>query len=162
MPAVIIYMTLQGCTEKAALKLKKMSWKEVDLINLKRDTSPLLDKYDTVIIGGSVHMGEIQGKIKKFCNQNERELLEKRLGLYLCHMHEGEKAVVQFNNAYSEKLRNHAVAKGLFGGELNLQKMNHCEKLVLQKVAGVNRDIIKTNTEAIESFGKAIFHLDKS
>lgn len=162
MSAVIIYMSLHGCAEKAAIMLRKMSWKKVDLVNLKKNDPPDIEKYDTVIIGGSIHMGEIQGKIKNFCHGNTKELLNKRLGLYLCHMYEGDTAIMQFNNAYSETLRNHAVAKGLFGGEFNIENMNICEKTLVKKAAGLDKNVSKINLQAIKGFGKVIFHLDKS
>ncbi len=155
-------MSRHGCAEKAAYILRDIYWGKIDLINLRLHDPPDLYAYETVIIGGSVHTGMIQGKIKKFCNLNEKELLTKRLGLYLCHMYEGEKAIKQFNQAYSKKLRSCAVAKGLFGGEFNLNKMNQFERLLLKKAAGVNKDISKINLQAITNFGKVIFHLDKS
>lgn len=162
MSPIIIYMSLHGCAEKAAFKLRDMYWKDVDLINLRYQDPPPLENYDTVIIGGSVHMGSIQEKVKKYCRDNEWELLTKRLGLYLCHMWEGETALKQFNEAYSEQLRNHAIAKGLFGGEFNLEKMNRFEKMLVWKAGRVDRSIKKINTKAIEGFGRVIFHLDKT
>lgn len=162
MSAVIIYMSLHGCAEKAAHMLRNMYWKEVDLVNLRLQEPPRPDNYDIVIIGGSVHIGAVQGKIRKFCNEHEEELLTKRLGLYLCHMYEGETAVKQFHDAYSEKLRYHAVAKGLFGGEFDLKKMNSFEKMLIEKTVGIDKNIVNINTKAIEGFGKVIFHLDKS
>ncbi len=155
-------MSLHGCAEKAAVMLSKISWKEVDLVNLREHPPPDLGKYDTVIIGGSIHMETIQDKIKKFCNENEQELLGKRLGLYLCHIYEGESALIQFRNAYTKKLRDHAVAKGLFGGELNIEKMSPYEKSLMKKAGGVDKNISRINQQAIEGFGRVIFHLDKS
>lgn len=160
MSAVIIYMSHHGCAENAARMLKRMSLKKVDLVNLKNHPEPDLSGYHTVIVGGSVHMGSIQGKIRKFCNRHEKELLDRRLGLYLCHMYEGETANRQFNDAFSEKLRDHAVAKGLFGGELTIEKMNYIEKMLVKKAAGVDKTINKTNLKAIKCFGRVIFHLD--
>ena len=106
-------------------------------------------------------MGLIQGKISKFCSDNEEILLQKRIGLFLCHMCEGEKAVRQFNEAFSEKLRDHAVAKGLFGGEFNLEKMNRAERTLVGR-SGVKKSVSHLNKKAIEGFGRVIFHLDKS
>jgi menaquinone-dependent protoporphyrinogen oxidase len=162
MSAAIIYMSMHGCTEKAARMLKNMHWEEVDLFNLGLQAPPTLEGYSTVIIGGSIHTGVIQGKIRKFCEEHEWELLTKRIGLYLCHMYDGEEAYKQFNDSFSEQLRQHAVAKGLFGGEFNLDKMSRQEKMLLEKAAGIDRNIENINTGAIEGFGKVIFHLDKS
>lgn len=107
-------------------------------------------------------MGQVQGKIRRFCNDNEDKLLTKRLGLFLCHLYEGDEAVKQFNDAYSEKLRNHAVSKGLFGGEFNMEKMSIYEKAIVKKTTGLDVSISRINGKAIEAFGKVIFHLDKS
>jgi menaquinone-dependent protoporphyrinogen oxidase len=162
MAAVIIYMSMHGCAEKAARILRNMHWEEVDLVNLRLQEPPDLDDYNTVIIGGSIHTGTIQGKIRKFCEEHEWKLLTKRIGLYLCHMYDGEEAFRQFNDAFSEQLRQHAVARGLFGGEFNLDKMTRQEKIFLEKAAGIDRNIENINSRAIEGFGKVIFHLDKS
>jgi menaquinone-dependent protoporphyrinogen oxidase len=162
MPALIIYMSLHGCTEKAALKLKDMYWEDVDLVNLKFQDPPLLHDYHTVIIGGSIHSGEVQGKIREFCLEHEWELVTKRLGLYLCHMQGGEAAIKQFREAFPEQLRDHAVAKGLFGGEFNLEKMLPHERSLVEKAGGIDKSIDNINKKAIEGFGKTIFHLDKS
>jgi menaquinone-dependent protoporphyrinogen oxidase len=155
-------MSMHGCAEKAAIMLKNMHWEEVDLFNLRLHKPPALEGYNTVIIGGSIHNGDIQGKIRKFCEEHEWELLTKRIGLYMCHMYDGEEAFRQFNDAFSEQLRQHAVAKGLFGGEFNLDKMTRQEKMFLEKATGIDRNIENINTKAIEGFGKVIFHLDKS
>jgi branched-chain amino acid aminotransferase len=161
MSAVIIYMSLHGCAEKAAYKLRSMYWDKVDIVNLKLQASPGLDKYSTVIIGGSIHMGSVQDKLRKFCDMHEWKLLTKRLGLYLCHMQEGETAYRQFNEAFSPQLREHAIAKGLFGGEFNLEKMTSSEKLFMSKAASIDESISSINPNAIENFGRVIFHLDK-
>ncbi len=162
MSIAIIYMTRHGCTEKAAEMLRDMHWGKVDLINLGNSPNPDISGYDTVIIGGSIHMGEIQGKIKDFCETNENLMLAKRLGLYICHLDQGEAAVRQFNITFSQKLRDHAVAKGLFGGELNFEKMSECDRVMVRKVTGIDKTISALNTEAIKGFGRVIFHLDKS
>lgn len=162
MSALIVYMSLHGCADKAARRLADISWQQVDLVNLRNQSPPPIDSYKTVIIGGSVHMGQVQGKIRRFCNDNEDELLTKRVGLYLCHLYEGEEAVKQFNDAYSEKLRKHAISKGLFGGEFNMEKMSIFEKAIVKKTTGLEGSISRIDDKAIEAFGKVIFHLDKS
>ena len=106
-------------------------------------------------------MGIIQGKIRKFCDKNQKELLTKRLGLYLCHMQEGKTAIRQFNDAFSENMRNHAVAKGLFGGEFNIDKMNKYEKTLMKKTSGLDKTITRIDREAIEGFGRVVFRLDQ-
>jgi menaquinone-dependent protoporphyrinogen oxidase len=67
-------------------------------------------------------------------------------------MEEGEKAQVQFANAYPAELREHASATGLFGGEFNLDMMNFLEKAIVKKVAGVTDNVSKINEEQIKKF----------
>ena len=79
-----------------------------------------LDKFDRIIIGGSIHAGSANRKTQTFCKKNLDVLLTKELGLYICSVEKGEKGVVQFNKTYPEKLRKHAKSIGLLGYEFNL------------------------------------------
>lgn len=94
----------------------------------------------------------IQRKLKKFCEKNEESLLNKKLGLFLCCMEEGEKAQKQFENAFPEKLRGYATAKGFFGGAFRLDRMNAIEKAIIKKVAQVESDVSKISEKNISNF----------
>jgi menaquinone-dependent protoporphyrinogen oxidase len=152
MSTLIAYMTRHGCAEKAAELLEGKMNDDVAIINLKKDSKPDLSKFDTIIIGGSIHAGQIQNRIKKFCQKNLNTLLKKRLGLFLCCMEEGETAQKQFEDAYSEELRNHAAAKGLFGGEFDLNRMNFFERAIVKKAANISENVSKLNEAAIYQF----------
>ena len=152
MKTLIIYMSSHGTTEKAVSKISYiLGYNNHVIVNLKNETPPPLDKFDTVIIGGSVHGGTVQKKITKYCNDNISELLTKRLGLFMCYMNE-EKKFEEFEDSYPEILREHAIAKGYFGGEFKLEKMNFIEKLVVRKVSGVEESISNLNYQAINQF----------
>jgi len=152
MSTLITYMTRHGCAEKAAELLEGKMNDDVTIINLKKNFKPDLSKFDTIIIGGSIHAGKIQKGIKNFCQKNLNTLLKKRLGLFLCCMEEGEAAQKQLDDAYSEELRNHATAKGLFGGEFNLNKMNFIERAIVKKAANISENVSKLNEAAIHQF----------
>jgi menaquinone-dependent protoporphyrinogen oxidase len=145
-------MTRHGCAEKAAALLEEKMNDDVTIINLKKNSKPDLSKFDTIIIGGSIHAGKIQKGIKNFCQKNLDTLLKKRLGLFLCCMEEGETAQKQFDEAYSEELRNHAAAAGLFGGEFDLNKMNFFERAIVKKVGNISENVSKLNEAAISQF----------
>ena len=147
MKTAIVYKSQHGCTKKCVRKLQDKVDIEIDVYNLKMKPDISLELYDTILIGGSIHAGRIQGQVKKFCNSNLNVLLKKNIGLFLCCMEEGETAQKQFNDAYPEALRNHAEAEGLFGGEFNLEKMNFIEKGIVKKVAKVEQSISKINNE---------------
>jgi menaquinone-dependent protoporphyrinogen oxidase len=149
-----MYMSRHGSAEKSARLLKKKVKGQVELINLKTDKVPDLDKFDTVIMGGSIHGGQIQDKIKRFCKRNMGILLTKRLGLYLCCMKKGEEAQRQFIDAYPDPLRNHAEVKGIFGGEFMFDKMNFLERMIVRKAAQVTKNISTINQEVIDHFAE--------
>ncbi len=125
---------------------------DVSLINLKKDRNPDIACYDTIIVGGSIHAGKIQKDIRRFCESNSYTLLQKSLGLYICHMQEGETAQREFDDAYPEELRAHAVATGLFGGEFDFEKMNFIERTIVHKIAKIEDSVSRIDVEAVRAF----------
>ena len=154
MKTLITYCTHHGCTEKAVREMKQSLGEEVILCNLKKERVPDLKNFDRIIVGGSIHAGQIQKKIKTFCKQNSAFLLEKELGLFICCMDEGEEAQTHFNNAFPDELIRHAKATACLGGEFNFERMNFLEKLVIRKVAKVTESTSKVDHRAIQSFSK--------
>ena len=153
---LIVYATRHGCAEEAAEKLQKELSGEVELINLKKSFPTDLTEFETVIIGGSIHAGQIQKVIKKFYRKNIEVLKQKRLGLYLCCMEEGETAQKQFDEAYPAELRDHATASGFFGGAFNFERMNFLEKAIVKKVAKVSESVSKIRDDNILQFASKI------
>ena len=160
MKCLIVYCSSHGTTEKAVRFLSEGLEGKVLAVDLKRDKEQLdLAKFDTVIIGGSIHAGNIQRKIKQFIRNNLNTLLEKNIGLFLCCMHDGESAIEQFNNAFPQELRKNSVAMGLFGGEFLLSEMNFLEKQIVKKVSGATIDQSNLDYEAIKEFATKLNHM---
>ena len=151
MKIAIIYISSHGTTERAALKLKESLKGEVDLINLK-DSAPDLEDYDAVIIGSSIHVGTIPTKLRKFIEANQGLLLNKRIGLFLCCMLEGEQAQKQFEDNYPQILRERSIANGIFGGEFLFDKMNFVQRMIVKKVSGVTATVHKLDFKEITAF----------
>jgi len=156
MNTAIIYGTKHGSTHKCATTLANELGGSTNLYNLDSKTEVNLTIYDTIIIGGSIHAGAINKNVKKFIDKNISTLIEKKIGLYLCCMYEGDKALEQFQNAFPEELRNKAVAHGLFGGEFDFEKMNFLEKAIVKKVAHVEKSVSNLNYANIKAFAKKI------
>ncbi len=156
MATLIIYMTSHGCAEKAAGMIRNQIPGEMTLINLENFEVPPLVKFDTVIIGGSIRIGNIQKKIRKFCEKNIDQLLSKKTGLFICCMFEGDTALEQFNSAFPEALRMNSTATGLFGGELEFEKMNAFERMIIKQVANISVDVSKFNKQAVKEFAERI------
>lgn len=152
MKTLIVYRTHHGTTRNVVEILKGLLNGQVVTLNLKKNSSPSLDEYSAIIIGGSIHVGQVQKDIRKFCNINAEVLKTKELGLFLCCMEEGDVAGKQFDDAFPDDLRRKSKANGLFGGQFLLEKMNFVEKMVVKKVAGVDKNISKINVSAIEKF----------
>jgi menaquinone-dependent protoporphyrinogen oxidase len=153
---LIIYASKHGTTEKCSRILSTYLDGYTTIINIAREKLPELDYYDTIITGGSIHVGQIQKSIKKFCNSNETYLTEKRLGLFICHMMDGDAAVYEFETAFPEKLKEIALAKGMFGGELILNKMNVFEKFLTKRVNKIYGTASMLNEQAIREFADRI------
>ena len=156
MGTMIAYMTKHGCTEKAAEMLNEHLGGAAELVDLKRQKSPDLSRYDTVIVGGSIHAGKMQKDVRKYLERNTEALLTKRLGLYLCCMEEGDTARKQFDEAFPVELRRHAAATGLFGGEFDFERMNFIERKLIKKVAGIEKSVSRIDEDAIREFALEI------
>jgi menaquinone-dependent protoporphyrinogen oxidase len=152
MESLIVYATKHGCTKKAAEELADALGEPVTLVNLKEDEVPDLSSFDAVMVGGSIHAGQIQGRVRKFCKKNLETLLQKRLGLFICCMYEGKKARDELDDAFPQELRDHAVAHGLFGGILDFEKMGVFARTVVRKVAGVEESSDKLDHDTIRKF----------
>jgi menaquinone-dependent protoporphyrinogen oxidase len=152
MSTLIAYATTHGCTEKAAQMLEQLLNDEVSLVNLKKRFRSDLSAFDTIIIGGSIHAVKIQGKVKRFYREHLDTLKQKRLGLFLCCMEEGETAQKQFDENFPAELREHAAVTGLFGGAFDFDKMNFLQKSIVKKVAGINQSVSKIKEDNIHQF----------
>ena len=154
MKSVIIYTTTHGCTEKCVVKLQQQLGGNAKLVNIKKSKLDNLEYYETIIIGGSIHAGQIQRRIKKFCQTNLDTLKKKKIGIFLCCMEEGETAQKQFQDAFPDELIEHATATGIFGGEFNFEKMNFVAKAIIKKIAKVDKNVSKIDEKSIIDFAK--------
>ena len=152
MKTLIVYATRHGCTKTCAEKIRSVLPRGADLVTIKESGDIALEAYDAVAIGGSIHAGRIQGSVKKFCDRRQDVLLKKKVGLFLCCMEEGEKAKKEFEDNFPQALRNHASAKGIFGGAFDFDRMNFLERAIVKKVAGVRNSVSKISDQAIAEF----------
>jgi len=156
MKTLIAYATRYGCAKKAAEALRERLGGEVALVDLKTDGDPDPGPFDAVIVGGSIQAGSVQKRVRAYCAARSSVLLEKRLGLYLCCMYEGDVAAKQLADAFPETLRNHATASGLFGGELDFEKVGFVARLVVKKVVGVTESVFKFDEKAVAAFAEKL------
>jgi menaquinone-dependent protoporphyrinogen oxidase len=156
MNTAIIFATKHGCTEKCSQKLASELKDTTTLLNLESTHEIDVNRFDTIILGGSIHAGAINKTLKKFIDKNLNQLIEKKVGLFLCCMEEGEKAQEQFNNAFPEELRKMAKANGFFGGAFDFEQMNFFEKAIIKKIANIENSYSKINYQNISAFALEI------
>jgi len=152
MKTVILIMSSHGCTIDVAHQLRGQLSGDVSILNLKEKQSVDLNDFDRVIIGGSIHAGKIQKKIRAFCEENLNELCLKETGLFVCCMYEGEIAQMQFQQAFPEKLQQCAKATSILGGALNFEKMNFWERYAIRKITGFTESTNHIKHDSVNNF----------
>jgi menaquinone-dependent protoporphyrinogen oxidase len=156
MNTLLVFSSKHGGTEKCANKLLSRLKGKTEVINLKGKTKIDLTKYDTVIIGGSVYVGQIRKDVKMFCADNLEALKGKRLGLFICCYSPEEVAKKQLETAYPAELSSIAIAKESFGGEFIFENMNFLERVAIKKIAKVDKSTSNIPEETIVKFADAI------
>lgn len=149
MKTLIVYASKHGTTEKVALQIQQSLNNDVQLLNLKQSQHVDLALFDRVVIGGSIHAGTIQSVVKKFCTKNLVELLQKRVALFMCGMNKPE-LQAEFDRAFPELLRSHAMSCKMVGGEFIIEKMNFIDRLLVKKITGVTQTVSSLNQEEID------------
>lgn len=150
MKTAIVYATHHGTTEKVAHMISELASGNAELINLKKSGDVNLNDYDRIIVGGSIHAGAIQKRVRKFCDKHMEQLSTKPLGLYLSCMEENEKARSQFETAFAEPLRKHALSCKLTGGEVIFERMNFIEKFMMKKIGKMTESVSKIREDQIK------------
>ena len=148
MKTAIVYATSHGTTEKVANMIAS-SIANTELLNISKSKKVDLTQYQQVIIGGSIHAGSIQRKVKNFCQQNLAQLLKMRVGIFICAMNEPE-FEKELNSAFQETILNHAISKKVVGGEFIIEKMNFIEKFLIKKISGVTQTTSKLDSNKIK------------
>ena len=154
MKTLIVYASKYGCVADCATALKSKLSSEVELVDIKQlDKNIELEKFETVIIGGSIYVGKIAKGLRLFCEDNLELLCQKEIGLFLCC---GllEQANEFFKNNFPSKLLEHAKVKQSFGSEARLEKMKLLDKTMLKAVTKGDFTPFKVSNENIEKFAE--------
>lgn len=137
MKTIIIYATKYGYTKDCVEEMKGQLLGDVLTVNILTETISSLDAFENVILGGSIYMGQINKKLKTFCENNMSSLLKKRVALFLC-CGLPENFEQNIASAFPSELREIAILSECFGGELRTDKMKGPDKIIsglMKKVA---------------------------
>lgn len=127
MKTLIIYASRYGFTGEAAKEIHKSLDGETDIVNIN-DASPDVRKYEKVIIGSSIYMGQVNKNIKKWVDNNLTDLLNKRLGLFIC-CGLPENINTYLEQAFATEFLEKSVVVCL-GGELNMPELRWLDKRI--------------------------------
>lgn len=152
MNTLIIFMTSHGCARKAAERIADLLAGTALTVDLEQTDPPSLDPFDTVIIGGSIRIGRIQKRIRRFCEKNLDELVTKRIGLFICCMHEGDRAAEQLLSNFPQKLTYHATATAIVGGELDFGSLTSFEQMLIRDIIGITENVSLFDDRAVRRF----------
>jgi menaquinone-dependent protoporphyrinogen oxidase len=158
MNILIAYATQYGCTEKCANMLSanlKDNDSSISAVDLGSKQKIILSEYDTVIIGGPITAGKINAKVKKFCAGNLAELVKKKIGLFICGA-AAEEAQKELADNFPQELLNIAAAKGYFGYEFNLEKMNFAVRAIIKKISKIDKSVSNILEDNIKEFAANI------
>ncbi|WP_071458699.1 flavodoxin domain-containing protein [Bacillus massilinigeriensis] len=160
MATLIAYASKYGCTRKAAGLLWGKLDGRTDMVNLVREKKVDLSQYEKVILCGSIYEGRIQRKVKKFTEKHLDELLQKKVGLFICCMKSGEAAQAELEHAFPKDLLEHAVISDFFGGELSLYDMNLIDKFLIKVISKrddrLTHDTSNLSLEKIQHFAEVM------
>jgi menaquinone-dependent protoporphyrinogen oxidase len=156
MSVLIAYRTRYGTTGKCAGLLRDRLSAETHIADLKREREPEIEPHDTVILGGSIYGGTIQQDLISFCEYHREALLERRVGLYLCCLYQGEKARQQIHATYPSWLVAHASLMSSFGGEIEIGQLSLLDRLVVRNLFGYKHDISLLDMGEVERFAQSV------
>ncbi|MGL5692637.1 MAG: flavodoxin domain-containing protein [Peptostreptococcaceae bacterium] len=145
MKTLIVFGSNYGSTEECAKMLKNYIGQNCEVINVNNIKNTSLNKYENIIIGSPVYAGMFNKEIKEFIENNKDELINKKIGLFMCCMSNGEKINEQFEANLPKEILNNAVIKENFGGEFNFSKMNFLERSIVKMIAKKDKSLGKVD-----------------
>jgi len=155
MKIAIIYSSHQGYARECAKKIADdldMEGKQAEVVDVRREAKKLrLDEYDTIIIGGGIHIGHLSSALRKYCSKHEELLCTKRLGLFICST-DKDNYEKQFTDNFPQPLLDAAIAKGWFGGRIVFAKQKGLMRIILKKILKGDDDVYEERPEAVKAF----------
>jgi menaquinone-dependent protoporphyrinogen oxidase len=157
MKTLILYATKYGATEEVARRLRKQLDGEVTLVNVMVDPVRSPERYDMVILGGSIYMGKVQKQLTNYIRKNIDILGQKNIGLYICAAHpEENKRIIELQQAFPASLNRKAIAKAVLGYAINFDKMRFIDKFIMRKITGNSTNVAEFYDDRIKSFSTSL------
>jgi menaquinone-dependent protoporphyrinogen oxidase len=139
---------------------------EAQAVNLKQSPEVLLDGYDAVIVGGSIHMGKHEEHVVDFVQKNRFRL--ERLPSAFFSVSLAAHGDMENARAYVENFQQqtgwHPTQVGLFGGALLYRQYGFLKRLMMKKIVSdkpgglstdTSRDHVYTDWDEVKRFAQA-------
>ena len=162
MKVLIAYRTRYGATASCARRLSERLRAQAVVVDLAGPRPPSATEFDAVLIGGSIYGGKVQREVSSFCDREQRALLARPVGLFLCCLLQGERAEAQLRSSFPDWLTAHAFQTAIFGGILEPRKLHLLDRLLVTSVAPPRRIISRIDPEAIDRMADALNALIKT
>ncbi len=131
MKVLIAYSSKNGTTYKCVQILKNSlpDYIDTDVVDIEKST-PALDDYDAVAVGGSIRMGNFSKKLRAFLKENKERLSTLPTAVFICC------GFSQNFEEYAEtqvpRKLNCALGIHNFGGELKPEKLTGLDKFLVR------------------------------
>ena len=162
MKVLIAYRSRYGATAACARRLSERLSAESVLADLAGPRPPSVREFDAVLIGGSIYGGKVQREVSSFCEREQRALLDRPVGLFLCCLLQGERAEAQLRSSFPDWLSAHAFQSSVFGGILEPRNLSLLDRLLVASVAPPRRIISRIDPASIDRMADALNALIKS
>jgi menaquinone-dependent protoporphyrinogen oxidase len=153
---LIAYRSKYGTTAACARTIAARIGSGAALADLADARDVSVSEYDTVLIGGSIYGGKIQRQVVTFAERNRGALLQKRVGLFLCCLSQGEEALMQLQSAFPDWLLAHSFARVLPGGEISYDKLTFFDRLLLRRLSHLAGDLKRLKPETLDELAAAV------
>lgn len=149
MKTLILYSSLYGFTQECADKLANLLGESSEIQEMSSVSEDDLKKFEGVIIGAPIYMGQVPKVVKKFFESHVESLTQKKLGVFLsCGLPEQES--LYFMNNIPKELQAAVEVKGVFGGLLDKSKMKWHHRLITQMMENIAKKENKPEPTYIE------------
>lgn len=153
MSILIIYLSKHGTVEEVAKTMKQLSGEVVEIKKLDTHINgTVIEKYDSLIVGGSIHMGKAQKRLVRFCKTYSHFFKEKKSGIFLCSMTEPKNAAHYLEESFPKEILNACHTTGLFGGSVKFEKMNFIERTMMKKITRKEDSFSQIDSDRIAAF----------
>jgi menaquinone-dependent protoporphyrinogen oxidase len=156
MKILIAYRTKYGTAAACARALAEKLGAEAALADLADARDVDVREYDVILVGGSIYAGTLQRKVVSFCEKNRSALLERRVGLFLCCLYEGEDAALQLQSAFPDWILAHSFARALPGGEVHWDRLSFLDRMLVRGVMRNPGDLSRMRPAALDELAAAV------